>query len=60
MMALSGKFKEPTTMLPLGLELELDGPPVDPHEVITRARATMLAPSTKICFNRIAFHLRKK
>src|SRR2546422_1082452 len=33
---------------------ELDGPPVEPHEVMTRDRATMLAPRTNIRFKRIA------
>src|SRR5438067_10862083 len=34
--------------LAIGPEVELEGPPVDPHEVVTSASASMLAPSTKI------------
>src|SRR2546421_8712459 len=37
----------------IGPGLELEGPPVDPHDVVTSASATMLAPSTKIRSNRI-------
>src|SRR5437763_8022954 len=46
-------------LLAIGAGLELDGPPVDPHEVVTSASATMLAPSTKIRSIRITFHLPK-
>src|SRR5260370_41980690 len=48
---LSEKLKDATLMVAFA---ELDGPPVDPHDVVTSARATMLAPRTKIRFKRIA------
>jgi hypothetical protein len=52
-MMLSEKLKDATVTVPFGLA-ELDGPPVEPHEVVTSARATMLAPRTKIRFRYIA------
>src|SRR5438132_14300828 len=52
-MMLSEKLKDAIVIVPLG-DAELDGPPIEPHEVVTRARATMLAPRTKIRFRRIA------
>lgn len=51
-MMLSEKLNEPTLTVPFGLD-ELDGPPVDPHEVVTSASATMLAPKTMIRFIRM-------
>src|SRR5438445_3844931 len=51
-MMLSEKLKDAIVIVPFGLA-ELDGPPVEPHEVVTRARATMLAPRTKIRFKNI-------
>src|ERR1700730_16671766 len=51
-MMLSEKLKDATVTVPFGLA-ELDGPPVEPHEVVTRARAAMLAPRTKIRFRTI-------
>src|SRR2546428_12839986 len=50
-MMLSEKLKDAIRIVALA---ELDGPPVEPHEVMTRDRATMLAPRTKIRFRRIA------
>src|SRR2546425_7067529 len=50
-MMLSEKLKDATLIVAFA---ELDGPPVEPHEVVTSARATMLAPRTKIRFKRIA------
>src|SRR6266853_1742510 len=50
-MMLSEKLKDATRIVAFA---ELDGPPVEPHEVMTRDRATMLAPRTKIRFRRIA------
>jgi hypothetical protein len=52
-MMLSEKLKDATVIVPFGLA-ELDGPPVEPHDVVTSARATMLAPRTKIRFRYIA------
>ena len=51
-MMLSEKLNEAIVIVPLG-DAELDGPPVDPHDVVTSARATMLAPRTKIRFRYI-------
>src|SRR5919206_2766736 len=51
-MMLSEKLKDAIVILPLG-EAELDGPPVDPHDVVIRASATMLAPRTHARFKRI-------
>src|SRR5438067_12781477 len=51
-MMLSEKLKDAIVIVPFGLA-ELDGPPVEPHEVVTSARATMLAPRTKIRFKYI-------
>src|SRR5712692_10372749 len=56
-MMLSEKLKDAIVIVPFGLA-ELDGPPVEPHEVVTSARATMLAPRTKIRFRYIA-HLQE-
>src|SRR6202035_4453419 len=50
-MMLSEKLKDATRIVAFA---ELDGPPVEPHEVVTSARATMLAPRTKIRFRYIA------
>src|SRR5216683_7267410 len=50
-MMLSEKLKDAILMVAFA---ELDGPPVEPHDVMTRDRATMLAPRTKIRFKRIA------
>src|SRR5205807_3610900 len=50
-MMLSEKLKDATRIVAFA---ELDGPPVEPHDVMTRDRATMLAPRTKIRFRRIA------
>src|SRR2546423_12405409 len=50
-MMLSEKLKDAIRIVALA---ELDGPPVEPHDVMTRERATMLAPRTTIRFRRIA------
>src|SRR6267143_4467419 len=50
-MMLSEKLKDAIRIVALA---ELDGPPVEPHDVMTRDRATMLAPRTTIRFRRIA------
>src|ERR1700716_517878 len=50
-MMLSEKLKDAIRIVAFA---ELDGPPVEPHEVMTRDRATMLAPRTTIRFRRIA------
>src|SRR5260370_1644521 len=50
-MMLSEKLKDAILMVAFA---ELDGPPVEPHDVMTRDRATMLAPRTEIRFKRIA------
>src|SRR5260370_9574816 len=50
-MMLSEKLKDAILMVAFA---ELDGPPVEPHDVMTRDRATMLAPRTEIRFRRIA------
>src|SRR2546430_16605488 len=50
-MMLSEKLKDAIRIVAFA---ELDGPPVEPHEVMTRDRATMLAPRIKIRFRRIA------
>src|SRR5438067_5338326 len=50
-MMLSEKLKDAIRIVAFA---ELDGPPVEPHEVMTSDRATMLAPRTKIRFRRIA------
>src|ERR1700675_4149627 len=52
-MMLSEKLKDAIVTVPFGLA-ELDGPPVEPHEVVTSARATILAPRTMIRFRNIA------
>jgi len=51
-MMLSEKLSDAIVMVPFG-DAELDGPPVDPHDVVTKARATMLAPRTKTRFKRM-------
>jgi hypothetical protein len=52
-MMLSEKLKDAIVIVGFGVG-ELDVPPDEPHEVVTSARATMLAPRTKIRFKRIA------
>src|SRR2546422_9138119 len=50
-MMLSEKLKDAIRIVAFA---ELDGPPVEPHEVMTRDRAPMLAPRPQIRFRRIA------
>src|SRR5216684_117937 len=50
-MMLSEKLKDAIRIVAFAA---LDVPPDEPHEVVTRARATMLAPRTEIRFRRIA------
>src|SRR5260370_11101726 len=50
-MMLSEKLKDASRIVAFGA---VDVPPDEPHEVVTRARATMLAPRTEIRFRRIA------
>src|SRR3989442_15080303 len=50
-MMLSEKLKDAIGMVAFA---ERDGPPVEPQEVMTRDRATMLARRTNIRFKRIA------
>src|SRR5438270_13828857 len=52
-MMLSEKLNEAIVIVPFGDDDELAGPPVEPHAVVIRASATMLAPSTELRFNNI-------